>query len=391
VDRLVNSFRIFLAVLTLLYAGLMVRDTVAELRLADGLLLADGTSPVGGDFINMFATGSLVTGGRVEEIYEPRRFMDFERTIIPADIGLRLWAYPPTSLVLAAPFGVMPYHLGLTAWSLLGLGVLAAGARRLGLSWLDTGLLVLSPAALSCVYVGQTGNVAAGLLLIALAAKRRADVGSALAATLLTVKPQLGVLLPVLWAIQRRFVLIVATVLLLAVFVGLSVALFGPQVWLDYALKTLPVLSELERNGSGAFTAMIPSAFMALRIVTGDVQLAQWGHLAVAVAAVAWASLRLVRTGDRQRQNAILLAAAALVTPYIHIYDLVIVAAAGLVHLRSAEESSAEGAVACAALLAVWALPMLTLWGNTSGVPVGPLVLIALLAVVTWPWRAQVT
>ena len=35
--------------------------------------------------------------------------------------------------------------------------------------------------------------------------------------------------------------------------------------------------------------------------------------------------------------------------------------------------------------LAAWALPLVTVWGNTESVPLGPLVLIALLATVASP------
>lgn len=364
----------------------MVRDVAVHLSSAEGLLLADGTSPVGGDYINLFAAGALAAAGRAAEIYDPASFMAFEQTLIPANIGLRLWAYPPTSLLLAVPFGLLPYLTGLAVWSLLGLGVLAVGGRRVGLSWLDAGLLVLSPAAMTCVYFGQTGNMAIGLLLIALGARRPADRGSALAAALLTVKPQLGILLPVLWAIQRRFVLIAVTAGLLTLFAGMSLVAFGPQLWLDYAGRTLPALNELERNGSGAFTAMIPSVFMALRILAGDPQLAQWVHLAVAVVVVALAVWRLTRTGDKLQQSAILLAAAALVTPYIHIYDLAGVVAAGLLWLNGTAGGAMPTRIAAgAAVVAAWALPMVTLAGNEAGVPVGPLVLVGLFAVVAWP------
>jgi alpha-1,2-mannosyltransferase len=381
-----NSFRIFLAVLSLLYAGTMVRDVAAQLSSADGLLLANGTSPLGGDYINTFAAGTLAAAGRVLEVYDPAAFMAFERTLIPADIGLRLWAYPPISLPLVAPFGLLPYLAGLGSWSLLGLLLLAIGGRRVGLSWLDTGLLVLSPAAMTCVYFGQTGNLAIGLLLIALAARKPVDGGSALAATLLTIKPQLGVLLPVFWAIQRRFVLIGVTTGLVAAFVVISLALLGPQPWVDYASKTLPVLSELERTGSGAFTAMIPSVFMAMRILTGDPQLAQWVHFAVALIVVVLCVWRMLRTGDRLRQSAILLTAGALVTPYIHIYDLAGTVAAGLLCLNAAAARSGVGQIAAGlAVVAAWALPMDTLAGNDAGAPVGPIVLLGLFAVVAWP------
>lgn len=385
-DMIAKSFRIFLAVLSLLYAGMLARDSAMQLASANGLLLADGTSPVGGDYINTFAAGALIAAGRASEIYDPAALMAFERTLIPADIGQRLWAYPPTSLPLTVPFGMLPYLVGLGLWSLLGLAVLAIGGRRIGLSAFDTGLLAISPAALTCVYFGQTGNLAIGLLLIALAARKRADGGSAVAATILTIKPQLGVLLPVLWVIQRRFMLVAVTAGLTAVLAGVSVLLFGGQPWLDFAFKTLPALADLERNGSGAFMSMIPSVFMALRIVTGDTQLAQLVHLGAAVIVVVLALWRLMATTDRVQQGAVVLAAGALVTPYIHIYDLAGVVAAGLLCLKASASRTGAGAVAaCLAAIAAWALPMVTLAGNEAGVPLGPVILIGVLAVAAWP------
>jgi hypothetical protein len=74
------------------------------------------------------------------------------------------------------------------------------------------------------------------------------------------------------------------------------------------------------------------------------------------------------------------------VTPYIHIYDLAPVAAAGLILLaRRQDEPIAAQLVAALVALAAWALPLVTVWGNTESVPLGPLVLIALLATVASP------
>jgi hypothetical protein len=175
------------------------------------------------------------------------------------------------------------------------------------------------------------------------------------------------------------------TVAAAAVFVGVTLVAFGPQPWGNYVSKTLPVLSDLERNGSGAFTAMIPSVFMTMRILTGDPQLAQWVHLAAAAIVVVTSGWCMLRTSDRLRQSAILLAAGALVTPYIHIYDLAGVVAAGLLCLGAATRASIAQIAAGLAVAAAWGLPMITLAGNEAGIPVGPVILVGVFIVAAWP------
>ena len=89
-----RTFKLVLLAMTLLHADWFAFNWSRELRGVAGLLNADG-SPLAGDFINMWSAAKMALGGMVPDIYLAERFMAFERTIIPADIGLRLWAYPP--------------------------------------------------------------------------------------------------------------------------------------------------------------------------------------------------------------------------------------------------------------------------------------------------------
>ncbi len=73
-------------------------------------------------------------------------------------------------------------------------------------------------------------------------------------AAILTVKPQTGFLLPLLWILRGRWMLIASTGAATLIVVGLSVAAFGIQPWRDYLGDTLPALSDLERQGSGPFS-----------------------------------------------------------------------------------------------------------------------------------------
>ena len=72
----------------------------------------------------------------------------------------------------------------------------------------------------------------------------------------------------------------------------------------------------------------------------------------------------------------------AVITPYIHIYDLAPVLVAALLVFNRWQDASVNArAVAALLMVLVWALPLLTVIGNKASVPVGPLVLIALLVV----------
>jgi len=344
-----------------------------------GVVYPDST-PVGGDFINLWTVARLVLTGRAADIYRVGDFMAYQATLTGgADIGLRLWAYPPHSLLLAWPFGLVGYYTALLAWSLAGLAVLAAGARRFGFDARETAVLLLSPATVLNLYHGQTGSFAAGVLLLALSARGRADPVSVGAAALLTLKPQTGFLLPVLWAFQRRWREIAWTALATVAFVGLALAVFGAGPWRDYVGDTLPVLGLLEREGSGPFMTMIPSVFMSMRIVSGNptIALAVHGGFAVAVAIFLLWRLRTVSAGERQAS--ILLLATVLITPYMHNYDLVLLLCGALLVARRWAAAPRQPAGSDMLVLVAWAMPQLVVLLNTAGLPIAPLLILPLL------------
>jgi hypothetical protein len=355
--------------------------TIKELADSSGLLFADGT-PVGGDFINMFAVARLVLSGDFAPIYQPEAFMAFEHTLTGgADIGLRLWAYPPHSLLLVWPLGWLGFYPALILFSLLGLVVLGYGARRIGFDAIETAIILTSPAVCACLYYGQTGNFAAGLLLIALSARGRLDAPSILGAALLTIKPQMGFLFPVFLAFRRRWAMIAAIALAVLVLAAASALVFGIPAWRDYLTATLPVLDKLERFGTGSFMLMMPSAFMAFRILTGDGSLAGSLHLCFAGLVGAFVVWRLYRTGDPAVQRALVLVGTVLMTPYMHNYDLAVLLAGALLVARF---HPGNIAVYVLALLA-WSLPETVVVLNALGAPVSPLLILPLLVAAGLP------
>jgi alpha-1,2-mannosyltransferase len=341
-----------------------------------GLLLESG-APFGGDFVNLWTTGKMILSGAAGAIYDPVTFVAFQQTLLPADIGLRLWAYPPHSLLLAWPFGILGYFVGFAVLSLLGLFLLAFGARRFGFGWKEIAVLVLSPAALSCVAFGQTGNIAAGLLLVALSARSRLDASPIAAAALLTIKPQTGFLLPLIWIGQKRWLLVAATGVAALAVIGLSIGLFGIQPWRDYLGLTMPQLSALERFGSGPFTVMIPSVFMSLRLVGLDGDRALFIHATFAAVVLLTLVWRLWRAESQDRRTAMVLIATVLITPYTHMYDLTILVVAALLMLRAAQRGGGlRKALFSRACAVLWLAPYLVYGLGVFGVPITPLLLV---------------
>ena len=343
------------------------------------MLYPDG-GPVAADFINLWTAAKLVLSDRIPDIYRVDQFMAYQGTFTGgADIGLRLWAYPPHSLLLVWPFGLFGFYAALALWSLVGLAVLVVGAWRFGFDRLEIAIICTSPATILNLYYGQTGSFAAGLLLLALSARSRHDPVSIGAAALLTIKPQAGFLLPLLWAFQRRWQLIMWTAAAVVALVALAIALYGPDPWRDYFGNTMPTLSALETEGSGPFMTMIPSLFMALRIVTGNSAFALLAHAGFAAAVLVILIVRLWQVEDASRRTAMVLVATVLMTPYLHNYDLApLLCGALLVARRWSSIEKGPFPVELLVMLA-WALPHLVVILNTVGAPVSPLLILPLL------------
>lgn len=339
--------------------------------------------PLGGDFINLYAAAKLILTGQIDAIYNPDAFMAFEHTIIPADIGLRMWAYPPHSLFFVWPFGLLPFVPAFALWSVFGLGVLAIAARRYGFSRLHTGLLVCSPAVISCVLLGQTGNFAAGLMLLALSARKDVDPVAIGGAALLTLKPQSGFLVPLLWMMRGQWRLIGISALVIALIAVASWLAFGGAVWMAYINDTAPLLAAQEKDGTGPFMLMIPSVFMAGRILGLAGGQAIVVHAGFAMVVLAWLVWRLRTVRNRRRQDALLLVATCLITPYLHLYDLSLLSVAALIILRDPDGATGWRGIARNALLVfAWFLPALVLSLNAQGLPVSPLALLGFFALI---------
>jgi hypothetical protein len=282
---------------------------------------------------------------------------------------------------------LLPYLSAYLVWCVLGyalyLSVLSAGERRP-----DRLLfLAVAPAAAFNVLTGQNGFFTAALLVGGLSQLDRRPIVAGMLFGLLTVKPQLGLLLPLMLLLTGRWRVITAAAVTAGVLALAAAAAFGAQVWTAYLQQALPMQQRVLTEGSGMMLYMMPTAFVNMRL-TGLTLADAWTVQAlVALAAIGAVTWTFWRRRDPVLSQSLLVTATFLVTPYAFVYDMVVF---GWVVARLRERPDATP-LDHALALAVWTLPVSAVLLVEQGLPVSSLVLVAFAARLLWRLAAGET
>jgi Glycosyltransferase family 87 len=298
----------------------------------------DGTSlVVGRDFLNFWMYGRAALTPDPGRFYDAVAYNQELATLLGASYPGQNWSYPPSVMLPALPFGQLTYVQALLCWTLLGAALFFFVARR---HLNDPRLLLallLSPAAVLCVISGQSSLVTATMLIGIFACLDRRPIVAGVLIGLLTLKPQLGLLFPVMLLASGRWrVFIVAAVMSIAI-AAVTAALFGPQVWTDFVLKGLPTNNIVLTDPQGIATPFYPTVFMNMRGVGASYAPAmavQLGFSALAVAAVVWA-FRFRRDADPRLLMALFFACSISAVPYLLSYDTLALTFAALMLLEA--------------------------------------------------------
>ena len=339
----------------------------------------DGTSfVVGRDFLNFWMYGRTALTPDPSRFYDALAYNRELATLLGASYPGQNWSYPPSVMLPALPFGQLTYVQALVSWTLLGAALFFVVARR---HLNDPRLLLallLSPAVVLCVISGQSSLITAAILIGIFACLDRRPIVAGVLIGLLTLKPQLGLLFPVMLMASGRWrVFIAATVASIAI-AAVTAALFGPQVWTDFVLKGLPTNNIVLADPQGIATPFYPTVFMNMRGVGASYALAMAVQLcfsALAVAAVIWA-FRFRRDADPRLLMALFLACSISVVPYLLSYDTLALTFAALMLL----EAGKFDAVGRRLVQLVFWLPVLQLVLGTWHVP-GPALIAPAFAV----------
>jgi hypothetical protein len=329
---------------------------------------------LGTDFLSFWTAGHMLAADA--NVYDAAAHIAAQQRYFAAPHAYTAFFYPPPFLPVVYPLGFLSYFAALAAWLVLtGAAFVAIGRqwlRSCGLHWPLWLLTIAFPPVLITVTHGQTAFLVAALLGAGVLWTGPRPLLAGVCFGLATIKPQFGVLVPIVLLVTGEWRVIAAAVLT-AVVVGLVATLaFGPQVWGDWLAVSREAQAALE-HGAVGFGKM-QSPFAAARLLGASVALAYalQGVVSIAVAgALAWTGWR---RGYSLALGSAMLAGALLATPFLLDYDLVLLAFP-LVWLASVGFRPWEKLIAALAFaIALFARPL----GVFLGIPTVPFVLIPL-------------
>jgi len=200
---------------------------------------------------------------------------------------------------------------------------------------------------------------------------------------MLSIKPQLGLLLPLMLALTGRWRTIAAAGATIAVLVAAASLVFGPKVWVAYVNDAMPIQGQLIVRDFEHFMVHMPTAFMSAKSARFPLSVAISAQALVSAAAVLAVGWTFWRRRESDLSNALFVTATFLVTPYAFNYDMV---AFGWVAIKLMDRA---GNVAWdyGILLAVVATPFLTVPIGMAGMPLSFLPILALAAKLLWRIR----
>lgn len=302
--------------------------------------------------------------------------------------------YPPGSLLLFYPLGFFSSTIALLLWHGLQCVALAAAcstayARRMlftsdgaGRCDITTAALLL-PFAMLCMLAGQVGILCAALFAFVMAWRDTRPVLAALALAILTLKPQLGLMLPVLLLAERNFrVLLLATgfTLLLQ---AITVCMWGTHIWRDY-FEMLALAPQLLEIAPPQLLTVSLSPTLALRMlqIPAPVCLIAQFIFSLGVVGLVW---RALHKADEGRKLWLISTATFLISPYAFQYDAVLLAWTCMMLMTQWMQKSL-GTQARIALILLAFLPIVAIKLQVLHIPYGFLaIVIAFIAALKIP------
>lgn len=216
-----------LLVLLFLYTSWLVAMTHGDFG-AFGYKMPDA------DFTNIYATGQLARQGHLAAAYAVDSYQAAKASLLGHVPERADWVYPPVILPLGAAFSALPLATSFWAWTVISLVVMTVLLRRTGLSWGVVALTIVSPAEWRCLCLGQISGVLSCTMFAGLLASAGRPVLSGLLLGMQVLKPQTGLIGPVVLLAGRRWRALLAGGLLVALLCLLPLLLFGRESWALY-------------------------------------------------------------------------------------------------------------------------------------------------------------
>ncbi len=329
-----------------------------------------------GDYSLLWSAGRMAASGQGAEVYDGPKLLIGREALFGPGWSRLDWMYPPPMLALGMAVSAIPLLPGYAMWLLLMCAASIWALRGAGLSWRVVLFGLFGPPTWLCLALGQYAPLAASFVVAGLLQARRSPIRAGLQVALATLKPHLGVLVPVVWLAQRRWKAFAAAGVGTLVLAGASTALLGIGIWPAFlhgiGVSGSMLLAGYFRNGYPLWAA---SVFWMARSFGASIALGYAAQVlaAFAVVGAVWFA---ARRGSARAAAAVAACMMPLVSPYLYTFDLV---GYSIVVAMLAEQRGFD-----ALPIVLWLCPGVSeLFAYTTGMAVLP-VCVVLVAVLAW-------
>jgi arabinofuranan 3-O-arabinosyltransferase len=278
------------------------------------------------DFINVWAAGRLVLEGHPAQAYDWDVQRQVELALLRQDFpGYFAWHYPPPFLFVASMLAQFPYAVAFIGWvsaSLVPYLVAMRAIVVLTFGWL---LAAAFPMVFTNTLVGQNGFLTAALIAGTLYLIPVRPVLAGVCLGLLTYKPQYGLLFPIALIAAAQWTVFLSAAITAVAIAFASWLVFGTESWLAF-FHWMPVFSQAFLVDGKATWWKLQSLLSLVRYFGGPEPLA-WACQWVLTASVAVVVALMWRSRISYTLKAAALAAGTLLTtPYLFMYDMMVLA-----------------------------------------------------------------
>ncbi len=332
--------------------------------------------PIGYDFITFWGASWLALQGNAVDVFDAAKMFAAEKVAVPASDKVFLWHYPPTFLAMVLPLSLIPYIWAYLVWTCGTFTGYAWVIRKMAPQPQTLLLLTAFPGTFMNFFHGQNGFVTAALFGGAMLVLDRRPIVAGILIGLLSYKPHFGLLLPLALLCGRYWTSFFWAAGTTVAFAALSVAAFGPEIWVAF-WDNAPLARSVFEDGLVRW-AKIPSTFAALRLAGADLIVAYAVQTVLAVCIAATVALVWWRRPPLPLRAATLVAGTLAATPYLFDYDFTLLA---IPIALIAMDGYLRGWMAGErpVLVAAWVMPLVSTGiAESIDVQVGPACVLAL-------------
>lgn len=280
------------------------------------------------DFVTVWSAGQMVMEGRAAAVYDWNLHKQVQVAILgqgyPGNFG---WHYPPPYLFAATALAYLPYAFSYPFYAIVSFIPYAAVMRGIvgrPVGWL---LALAFPVVFANVMVSQNGFVTAALVGGTLLFMPTRPILAGVFLGLLTYKPQYGILFPIVLIATQQWRVFMSASIVGVLLAAISWFAFGTDSWIGFWHGLSQTEQAFLSEGRAGWDKM-QSLFAAVRFFGGSERLA-WACQIVLMIGVVVAVVALWRSRVRYAIKAAALATGVvLTTPYLFLYDTMVLAVA---------------------------------------------------------------